>query len=104
MIIQTVTHSSKLFATDAQSKTISAEASTLTAGLRDYPLFGRVYDDACDEGFSILSERTGRVVTWALDHEERDGEGDTLYWDLKPARIDELRAGLQGWRVRVYND
>lgn len=36
---------------------------------------GQLYDDACDEGFGIMSEKTGKVVYFSLDHIERDSDG-----------------------------
>lgn len=78
-----------------------AEASDLD---RPEP-FGRVYDDACDEGLTLVSARTGTRVVFAVDHVQRDREGELMYWDLTPAPY--LRAGradLSGVRVRVYND
>lgn len=83
-----------------------AEASDLD---RPSP-FGRVYDDACDEGLTLVSHVTGREMVFAVDHIERDREGDLMYWDLKPVRELVLRhsgprsADLARMTVRVYND
>ncbi len=96
-----------------------AEASDFAGGP-----FGRVYDDACDEGLTLVSARTGRQVVFAVTHIEVDRrEGELLYWDLEPApgqarlagdpgTITEYAGGrlavrtddLSGVRVRVYND
>lgn len=62
--------------------------------------FGRVYDDACDIGLTIRSERTGREIVFAVEHIERDREGDLLYWTLRPVNRNEWAAGT----VRIYND
>jgi hypothetical protein len=46
--------------------------------------FGRVYDDACDEGLTLVSQRTGREVVFVVDRTEvRDGE--VVSWRLIPA-------------------
>lgn len=45
---------------------------------------GRVYDDACDEGFTIISARTGKEVVFALDQVDKD-EDDILAWRFKCA-------------------
>lgn len=67
---------------------------------RDFRL-GRVYDDACDVGFTLVSARTGREIVMALEDEHRDPrEGELLYTDFVPARRDER--GLV--TVRLYND
>lgn len=62
--------------------------------------FGRVWDDACDVGLTIVSTRTGRQVVFAIEHEERDREGELLWIDLLPAN----RADRGTARVRLYND
>lgn len=62
--------------------------------------FGRVYDDACDVGLTIVSRRTGREVVFAVDREFRDREGELLWVELVPANLSER--GL--CRVRLYND
>lgn len=65
--------------------------------------FGRVYDDACDEGLTLVSRYSDRPeIVFAVEHVERDNDGDTLYWDLKPASLaDRNRVRFS---VRVYND
>ena len=40
--------------------------------------FGRVYNDACDEGFTVTSSRTGRSIVVARDHEIRDNENELI--------------------------
>ena len=47
--------------------------------------FGRVYDDACDEGLTLVSARTGRAVVFAIYDAKYDGEGDLQAWRLRPA-------------------
>lgn len=74
----------------------AADASDLTGQLR----LGRVYDDACDEGFTLVSHRTSREVVFALHHEERDREGDLLYTEFRPASPHQR--GIAP--VRIYND
>jgi hypothetical protein len=68
-----------------------AEASSL-------PPLGRVYDDACDEGLTLLSERYpgDEVVFVVTSSQER--EGDILYWDLSAVNRST------GFSVRIYND
>ena len=46
--------------------------------------FGRVYDDACDEGLTLVSARTGNEEVFVVVDEDRDAEGDTRFWTLKP--------------------
>jgi len=60
--------------------------------------FGRVYDDACDEGLTLVSGRTGNEEVFVVIDEVRDAEGDTQYWVLRPVNPN-LDAAL-----RLFND
>lgn len=71
-----------------------AEASSL-------PPFGRVWDDACDTGLTLISARTGREVVCAVEREERDGDGDLLWEELVPVHSSGARGAFT---VRVFND
>lgn len=75
------------------------EDRRFVAEMSDIGGFGLVYDDACDEGLTLVSRRPGyREIVFAVEHEERR-EGDTLYWDLKPAD-----GKTCGFTVRIFND
>lgn len=76
-----------------------AEMSDLGPGFR----FGRVWDDACDEGLTVVSVRTGRQVVFAVEHEERDREGELLFIDLLPADR-RVQREFPSLRVRLFND
>lgn len=61
--------------------------------------FGRVYDDACDEGLTIVSAKTGLGTVWAIDgHDER--EGDIMGWHLKCV----TPGPMKGKKVLIIND
>jgi hypothetical protein len=75
--------------------TFIAEASDLG---RSFSL-GRVYDDACDEGFTIISKRTGKPAVFALYNHEEDGEGDLVSWIFKC-----VTPGLKHLKAVIYND
>lgn len=63
--------------------------------------FGRVFDDACDEGLTVRSQRTGIEVIFAVNHVEKN-DGDLLYWDLIPWGMSgPLDLGI---KIRVFND
>jgi hypothetical protein len=62
---------------------------------------GRVYADACDEGLTLVSATTLRSVVLVVTHEERDSEGDTLFWLLEPVRSAWVQ---RPFRVRLFND
>ena len=80
-----------------------ADASELTEGGKR-PLFGRVYDDACDEGFAMISE-TGREAKFAVDNEVRHADNDVTHWVLVPT-ADTIRKlpMLRGATVTIFND
>jgi hypothetical protein len=77
----------------AADRLLVGEASSL-------PEFGRVWDDACDEGLTVVSHHTGREVVYAVALVSRDGEGDIAFWDLTPA----ARADRTLPTLRVFND
>lgn len=79
--------------------TFVASQSLFVSEASDLPPLGRVYDDACDEGLTLVSAKTGREIVFAVNHVERDREGDVLYWDLKP-----VPGESQVWTVRIFND
>jgi hypothetical protein len=78
-----------------KGNTFSAEASDFG---RNFDL-GRVYDDACDEGFSIVSEKTGKVAVFALYNHEEDGEGDLVSWIFHC-----VTPGLTHLKAVIFND
>jgi hypothetical protein len=62
--------------------------------------FGRVYDDACDEGLTVVSATTGREVVYVVERTEvRDGE--LVAWYLEPAEL-RLRGSLPS--LTLFND
>lgn len=74
---------------DAATRTFTAEVSS-TNGL------GRVYDDACDDGLTVVGA-TGRKVVFVVARVERDREGDLLAWHLTD--VDGA-----GFRMTLWND
>lgn len=72
-----------------------AEISDLGPAFR----FGRVWNDSCDEGLTLVDANSGRRVVYAVDHVERY-QGDLLYWDLIPASL-ALRSQPA---IRLFND
>ena len=71
-----------------------AEASDL----RDLRL-GRVYDDACDMGFTIISEKTGNAVVFAQTEDLFDKEGDLLSINFV-----SVTPGFTNLKVVIFND
>lgn len=82
-VICHVEHSTHAFSYHSDTKMLVAEVSTLTNG-RKKEVFGQVYDDACDEGFVLVSHHTGKEITFAVDSVDKDSEGDVAGWRLIP--------------------
>lgn len=62
--------------------------------------FGRVFDDACDEGLTLVSARTGHEVVFVVQHEGRNADGELTYWELSPAAPADRACG----DIVLYND
>lgn len=77
-----------------KSGVFSAEASDL----RDLKL-GRVYDDACDMGFTIISEKTGNGVVFVQTEDTLDSEGDLLAINFV-----SVTPGLTHLKAVIFND
>jgi hypothetical protein len=60
---------------------------------------GRVYDDACDVGFTLIT--AGREVVYVERTSRRDSEGDLLWTEFTPA---DRRDRSHSPDLRLYND
>lgn len=96
--------SSRAFHYNPETKTFTAEISELSRGGTADP-FGRVYDDAADEGFVIVSSKTGDEVTFVINGADRDSDGDIAGWVLVPInRKSGYRDCSKDFSVLVIND
>lgn len=96
--------STNLFMWHKHKRTFTAEASTL----RDQHL-SRFFDDACDVGFIMQSERTGRRMGFILSGEQKR-DGDIIAWEFIAYEL-RGRHGIQfpvgnrtSLRCIVFND
>lgn len=90
----------KQFAFDPKTRILSADISDLGP----YPLY-QVYNDACDEGMTVVSHHTGIEVTFVVNRVETDGGGDILKWELVPTDQSlRLHRHLAGMSIYLYND
>jgi len=81
---------------DGQDRMYTAEASEL-------PPFGPVFDDATDEGLTLVSQYPGRPdVVFVVSGTETDPDDDIAWWDLTPARPQD--AARLRVTIRVFND
>jgi hypothetical protein len=72
----------------------------LVAEMSDVGGLGRVYDDACDLGLTVIGQR--REVVFVVEREQRDAEGELLWEDLIPANLADRREVRMA--VRLFND
>jgi hypothetical protein len=81
------------------------EISTLIANSTNGDPFGQVYNDSCDEGFNIVSARTGRSATFVVSRHVEDQDGDVTGIVLVPTKQTIQKTPLlKGWLVTVLND
>jgi hypothetical protein len=60
----------------------------------------RIWDDACDEGLTLVSHKTNREVVYGYHREQRDAEGELLYIVLTPVAMGDY--GLPP--IQLFND
>jgi hypothetical protein len=60
--------------------------------------WGRVYDDACDVGFTVVSNKSGKCVVFALNHTEIN-DGDIQFWEFV-----SVTPNNKGIKIKVFND
>lgn len=77
--------------------TFMAEISELGPEFR----FEQVFPDSCDLGVSLLSHKTNNVITFYIDQEVKDEEGDIMYWMLKPTNRGSQYSDM---KFVIFND
>lgn len=100
------TFSSNQFFFDKQTKLFTTDMSMLDNG-RTVQVFHKVYQDAIDQGFIMVSHHTGKEITFVIDKidggdEEHDGE--IMGWNLVPT-AESIRKipACKGMRVLIIN-
>ena len=101
MKLTLVEHSSRQFSWT--EKTLVSEASDL-----DNRHLERLYDDACDVGFSVKSERTGNVIVFVMTSPFYHGHGEDRElagWHYVPT-TESFRnvPECQGMEAKIFND
>ncbi len=86
-------YSTDYFQWGEESRTFYSDASTLSRG----EFMSRLYDDACDEGFRLISARTAVNQIVYLVDAQSNWSGDIIKWTFKP-----LDKGCD-FSVVVYN-
>jgi hypothetical protein len=90
--------SSKHFTYDKEANAMISDISSLGRGVA----FSRLYDDACDEGFVMVSTKTWQGIAFYLDDEIRNIDGDVECWVFKPIKYQEHL--VTGMAVIIFND
>ena len=90
--------SSSHFSYNKNDKVFSIEASDL----KGFPFDGLLYDDSCDGGFVLVSEKTGRSQPYYLNRNIYNKDYDLLSQEFLPA--EPMLPGAEGTKVIVYND
>lgn len=89
-------YSSKQFTWNVETGHFVACASDLSR--TDF--WSRIYDDACDVGFAIVSERTGKSVVFYLAEQEHNGD-EITNWNFLPLNNEVCPEGVM---AVVFND
>ena len=99
MILGGPKYSTELFTYVKESRTFVCERSLLDNARGE--MMGPLYDDACDEGFTLVSHKTGAEVMYYYVNKEYDDEGDIIKWIFDEV---EKQGKSHRTRVDVFND
>jgi hypothetical protein len=86
------------------SLTIDSHIRTMVGEITDLlgkSGFGRIYDDAVDEGFVLVNPKTGNETIWFLADVKRDCDGDIDHFELRPLQPTPKQ---KGWKMFLLND
>lgn len=87
-----------------ESRCFSAELSDFN-GLSAPEIFERLWNDSCDVGIKMISEKTGRKAWYYLKDEVRDREGDLQYYLLEPTEQTVKKfPQLKNSNIKIFND
>ena len=62
--------------------------------------FGRVWNDSCDEGLTLVSADSGRETVFYVNRTIRNTDGDIAFWILAPV----AEPGALPCTIRLFND
>ena len=95
--------SSRHFDFNGATNEFVAEISMLEHG--GVRVLDRLYADAADTGFVMVSVKTGKEVEFVLKETARDADHDVRYWEFQPTHQAQFyNPELRGVRVIVLND
>jgi dipeptidyl aminopeptidase/acylaminoacyl peptidase len=103
MRLTLVEHSDKQFTYSNKDKTLVSEASDL-----DNRHLERIYDDACDVGFAVKSDKTDSVVVFVMSSPIYHGAGEDREisgWEYEPANFSiRQHPECRGMKAVIFND
>jgi hypothetical protein len=82
-----------------------AEISELSEGGR-VQVFDYIYSDSTDQGFILVSAKTGTYVRCVVEDTIKDEDGDVRYWKLIPVPEDKhhLPPSRRDLTIVIFND
>ena len=84
-----------------QSKSFVMDASDKPT----YNFHQRIYDDACDVGFTVINPKTRVTILVTQEKEMVDGDGEIHGWVFTPTWEDiKGNALLKDYKFLIYND
>ena len=99
MILGGPKYSTRMFSYDKENRTFVTEISTIR---RNGPAMGKLYDDAADEGFTLVSHKTGAEVMYYYVDAAVNDEGEVTEWIFKEAEVRGKEN--HNTQVTVFND
>ena len=93
--------------TRISTRQLTRDGNKLVAFISDFGpdfRFEQVYPDACDQGFTLVSHKTGFEVTVVNTHTETQ-DGEIKWWEFKPTAESKRRVPLmRDFEVTLFND
>lgn len=78
------------------------DASDLALACTRQSMCSRVWDDACDVGFWVLSPKTGKKVLFTFEAEAKSPDGETMSWLFRA--YDPTANMVSNITITIYND
>jgi len=93
--------STKQLTWNKESKTFSAFISDFGKNFQ----FERIYPDACDEGITVLSDKTGKTAVFYVKGIQRNYEDGIQYWILEADQKSiKQNPTLKNVKIQIWND
>jgi hypothetical protein len=97
------TFSSDIFFFHKDTNTFSVDMSQLDEGGTS-PVWEAAYNDACDEGFKMVSSKTGQSVMYVVEQIDKNADQEIQGWHLIPTAESIRRVpACKGTKILVVN-